>query len=68
MSDSQKKAKATLESLLSDSSVITGKTLIERQKAKEAEQELFQKALEFEERNRKSRKISLFSLPVEAIH
>jgi hypothetical protein len=56
MSDSQKKAKATLESLLSDSKVITGKTMIERQKAKEVEQELFQKALEFEERNRKSRK------------
>ena len=56
MSDSQKKAKATLESLLSDSKVITGKTLIERQKAKEAEQELFQKALEFEERNRKNRR------------
>jgi hypothetical protein len=56
MSDSQKKAKATLESLLIDSKVITGKTLIERQKAKEVEQELFQKALEFEERNRKNRR------------
>ena len=56
MSDSQKKVKATLESLLSDSKVITGKTLIERQKAKEEEQELFQKALEFEERNRKNRR------------
>lgn len=56
MSDSQKKAKATLESLLSDSQVITGKTMIERQKAKEAEKELFREALEFEERNRKNRK------------
>jgi hypothetical protein len=56
MSDSQKKAKATLESLLSDSKVITGKTMIELQKAKKAEHELFQKALEFEERNRKSRR------------
>ena len=56
MSDSQKKAKATLESLLRDNKVISGKTMIERQKTKEAEQDLFQKALEFEERNRKNRR------------
>ena len=60
MSDTQKKAKATLESLLSDSKVITGKTMIERQKAKEAEKELFREAIEFEERNRKFKK----SVPV----
>lgn len=53
MNDSQKKPKATLESLLCDSKVITGKIMIERQKAKEVEQELFQRAIEFEERNRK---------------
>ena len=53
MNDSQKKTKATLETLLIDSKVITGKTMIERQKAKEVEQEQFQKAQEFEERNRK---------------
>jgi hypothetical protein len=56
MSDSQKKPKATLESLLINSKVITGKTMIERQKAKEVEQELFQRAIEFEERNRKFKK------------
>jgi hypothetical protein len=53
MNDSQKKPKATLESLLGESKVITGKAMIERQKAKEVEQELFQRAIEFEERNRK---------------
>jgi hypothetical protein len=56
MNDSQKKPKATLESLLIDSKVITGKIMIERQKAKEVEQELFREALEFEERNRKNRR------------
>ena len=49
----QRKPKATLESLLISSKVITGKKMIERQKAKEVEQELFQRAIEFEERNRK---------------
>lgn len=53
MNDSQKMSKATLESLLITSKAITGKTMIERQKAKEVEQELFQRAIEFEERNRK---------------
>ena len=53
MSDSPKKPKATLESLLINNKVITEKTMIERQKAKEVEQELFQRAIEFEERNRK---------------
>ena len=53
MSDSQKKPKATLDSLLKENKVITGRVMIDRQKAKEVEQELFQKALEFEERNRK---------------
>jgi hypothetical protein len=55
MSDSQRKPKATLESLLINSKVITGKTMIERQKAKEVEQELFQRAIEFEERNESSK-------------
>ena len=49
----QRKPKATLESLLISSKVITGKKMIERQKAKEVEQELFQRVIEFEERNRK---------------
>ena len=53
MNDSQKKPKASLESLLNESKVISGKTMIERQKAKAVEQELFQRAIEFEERNRK---------------
>ena len=53
MSDSQRKPKATLQSLLSENKVITGKAMIEQKKAKELEQEQFQRALEFEERNRK---------------
>lgn len=34
MNDSQKKAKATLDALLSDNKVIIGKTMIERRKSK----------------------------------
>lgn len=34
MNNSQKKAKATLDALLSDNQVITGKTMIERRKSK----------------------------------
>lgn len=48
--------KLTLESLLKNSQVITGKDLIKRNKAKEIELALFQEALEFEERHRKQKK------------
>lgn len=53
MSDSQKKAKPTLASLLSEAKVVTGKALIEAQKAKEKTQKEFEDAVEFELRNKK---------------
>lgn len=53
MSDSQKKAKPTLESLLSEGQVLSGRDVIEQKKLKEQELQLFQEALEFEERHRK---------------
>lgn len=55
MKDSLKKAKPTLESLLRESQVITGKDLIKRKEDKEKELALFQEASEFEERYRKSK-------------
>ena len=48
--------KVTLESLLKDNQVITGKDLIKKVEDKKREQALFQEALEFEERHRKSKK------------
>jgi len=56
MSDSQKKTKPTLESLLLEGQIVSGKDVIEQNKLKEREFELFQEALEFEERNRKSKR------------
>jgi hypothetical protein len=47
--------KPSLESLLKDSQVITGKDLLQKAKAKELEIEQFNKSVEFEERNRKNR-------------
>ena len=55
MKVSTKKAKPTLETLISDSKVITGKELIKRTKAKEKELELLNQPIEFEERHRKPR-------------
>lgn len=49
------KSKPTLESLLRESQVITGKDLIKREEDKEKELALFQEALEFEQRHRKSK-------------
>jgi hypothetical protein len=49
-----KRFKPTLESLLKDSQVLTGKDLLQKAKAKELELELFNKSVEFEERNRKN--------------
>ena len=56
MSDSQKKTKPTLESLLLEGQIVSGKDVIEQNKLKEKELELFQEALKFEERNRKSKR------------
>jgi hypothetical protein len=47
-----KKPKPTLDSLLKESQVITGKDLIKRKEDKEKELALFQEALGFEQRNR----------------
>lgn len=55
MKDSQKKSKPTLESLLSENQVITGRKLIERIKETERQKVLLQEAIEFEERNRRAK-------------
>jgi len=52
---SELKLKITLESLLKESQVITGKDLIKHKENKEKELALFQEALEFEQRHRKSK-------------
>ena len=53
MKDSLKKPKPTLESLLKESQVITGKDLIKRKEDKVKELALFRDASEFEEKHRK---------------
>lgn len=53
MNDSLGKSKPTLESLLVDQQVITGKELIRRHKEEEKQKALFQEAIEFEQRNRR---------------
>ncbi len=55
MNDSLKKVKPSLQSLLRESQVLTGKDLLQKAKAKEHELELFKQSVEFEERNRKNR-------------
>ena len=55
MKDSQKKAKPTLESLLSENQVITGRKLIERIKEAEKQKVLLQEAIKFEHRNRRAK-------------
>lgn len=55
MNDSPKKTKPTLESLIKDSQLETGKDLIKKIKAKEQELLLFKQSVEFEERNRKNK-------------
>jgi hypothetical protein len=47
--------KPTLESLLKESKVITGKDLIKRKEDEVKELALFQEAQEFEERHKKSK-------------
>ena len=57
MKDSPGKSKPTLETLLADQQVVTGKKLIELERLakQEAEKrrELLQEAIEFEQRNRR---------------
>jgi len=48
-----KKFKPTLESLLRESQLLTGKDLINKKVEKDKELALFQEALEFEKRNRR---------------
>lgn len=53
MNDSPKKPKPTLQSLLAEHKVITGKDLIARHKEAEKQKALLQEAIEFEQRNRR---------------
>lgn len=59
MKDSPGKSKPTLESLLNDRQVITGKHLIKQQKEVALEtarqKAILEEAIEFERRNRKSK-------------
>lgn len=48
-----RRLKPTLETLLAENQVITGKDLIKRKEDKDKELALFKEALEFEERHRK---------------
>jgi hypothetical protein len=57
VNDSPKRVKATLESLLKDSQILSGKDLLSKAKAKELALEQFNKSVEFEERNRKRKGI-----------
>ena len=53
-----KKPKPTLESLLKESQVITGKDLIKLKEDKERELALYQEAVEFEKRNPRRRVVT----------
>lgn len=59
MKDSPGKSKPTLESLLKDQQVITGKRLIERNKAiaqeLDRQKAILEEAIEYERRNRKNK-------------
>ena len=59
MNDSLGKSKPTLESLLNDQQVITGKKLIERDRLAKQEADrqkaVLEEAIEFEQRNRRVR-------------
>lgn len=56
MNDSPGKSKPTLDSLLKDQQVITGKDLIKRHKEEEKQKALLQEAIKFEQRNRRTKK------------
>ena len=51
MSERIKKTKPSLESLLASSQVVTGKQVIEKEKAKAKQLEEFARAMEFEQQN-----------------
>ena len=53
MNDSRGKSKPTLDCLLKDQQVITGKDLIKRDKETEKQKALLQEAIKFEQRNRR---------------
>jgi len=53
VNDSHGKSKPTLDSLLKDQQVISGKDLIQRHKEQERQKALLQEAIEFEQRNRR---------------
>jgi hypothetical protein len=55
VNDSHGKSKPTLDSLLKDQQVISGKDLIRRAKEEERKKALLQEAIEFEQRNRRKR-------------
>ena len=55
MNDFHGKSKPTLDSLLKDQQVISGKDLIKRAKEVERQKALLQEAIEFEQRNRRCR-------------
>jgi hypothetical protein len=55
VNDSHGKNKPTLESLLGDKQVISGKDLIKRRKEDEKQKVILQEAIEFEQRNRKTK-------------
>ena len=59
MSDSPGKSKPTLESLLNDQQLITGKRLIERNRLAKEEADrqkaILEEAIEFEKRNRRNK-------------
>ena len=55
MKDSRGKSKPTLDSLLKDQQVISGKDLIQRAKEAERQKALLQEAIEFEQRNRRAK-------------
>jgi len=55
VNDSRGKSKPTLDSLLKDQQVISGKDLIKRAKEAEKQKALLQEAIEFEQRNRRNR-------------
>ena len=51
-----KKAKPTLESLVKNNQLITGKALLQKAEDKKRQEALYQEAVEFELRNRRVRK------------
>jgi uncharacterized membrane protein YgaE (UPF0421/DUF939 family) len=59
VNDSRGKSKPTLDSLLKDQQVVTGKDLIRRHNEQERQKALLQEAIEFEQRNRSVKTINL---------